>query len=68
MIFPNKYKCLIRNDFKKKSFLIVPIRYKDRFDIMKWRNQQIYHLRQSKPLTKEVQNTYFKKKLPQNSV
>jgi RimJ/RimL family protein N-acetyltransferase len=61
LIFPNKYKCLVRNDFKKKSFQIVPIRYKDRFDIMKWRNQQIYHLRQSKPLTKEVQNTYFKK-------
>jgi RimJ/RimL family protein N-acetyltransferase len=26
---------------------------------MKWRNEQIYHLRQAKPLTKEDQNAYF---------
>jgi RimJ/RimL family protein N-acetyltransferase len=26
---------------------------------MKWRNEQIYHLRQSRPLTEEDQNTYF---------
>ena len=28
-------------------------------DIMKWRNEQIYHLRQARPLTEEDQNTYF---------
>lgn len=27
---------------------------------MKWRNEQIYHLRQHKPLTKNAQNSYFK--------
>ena len=31
----------------------------DRYNIMKWRNEQIYHLRQSKPLTDEDQNKYF---------
>jgi RimJ/RimL family protein N-acetyltransferase len=31
----------------------------DRYDIMKWRNEQIYHLRQDKPLTKDAQDQYF---------
>ena len=53
MIFPDKYKCLGLNDFQKNSFRIVPIRYNDRFDIMQWRNEQIFHLRQDKELTVE---------------
>jgi len=28
---------------------------------LQWRNEQIYHLRQSKPLTKEDQDQYFEK-------
>ncbi len=55
-----KYKCLNQNEFQYNEFKIVPIRFEDRLDIMKWRNEQIYHLRQSKPLTIEDQNTYFK--------
>jgi RimJ/RimL family protein N-acetyltransferase len=31
---------------------------------MKWRNEQIYHLRQSKPLDKESQDKYFGKEIP----
>ncbi len=31
----------------------------DRFDILRWRNEQIYHLRQSKVLTLEDQDLYF---------
>jgi RimJ/RimL family protein N-acetyltransferase len=31
----------------------------DRFDIMQWRNEQIYHLRQNNPLTAEMQDAYF---------
>lgn len=31
----------------------------DRYAIMRWRNEQIYHLRQRKPLTKEEQDHYF---------
>jgi RimJ/RimL family protein N-acetyltransferase len=33
----------------------------DRYDIMKWRNEQMYHLRQDRPLTKEAQDAYFEK-------
>lgn len=53
------YKALKRQIIKKDDFCIVPIRYKDRYRIMKWRNQQIYHLRQDKPLTVKIQNSYF---------
>ncbi len=59
MIFPTNYKCLNKNTFSKGLFSIVPIRFQDRMDIMKWRNEQIYHLRQSEPLTEERQNNYF---------
>jgi len=45
--------------FSKDNYSIVPIRFQDRYDIMKWRNDQIYHLRQRRPLTKEVQDVYF---------
>ncbi|MGB4839023.1 MAG: GNAT family N-acetyltransferase [Saprospiraceae bacterium] len=59
MIFPTNYKCLNKNTFSKGLFSIVPIRFQDRMDIMKWRNEQIYHLRQPEPLTEERQNNYF---------
>lgn len=53
------YKVLCRQVFVKDKYSIVPIRREDRFAIMKWRNEQIYHLRQPKPLTEEDQNRYF---------
>lgn len=53
------YKCLHKQIFSDDCYSIVPIRMKDRFEIMKWRNEQIYHLRQDKPLTKEEQDGYF---------
>lgn len=53
------YKILKRNTFKKDDYSIVPIRMEDRFLIMKWRNEQLYHLRQNKPLTAEDQDNYF---------
>jgi RimJ/RimL family protein N-acetyltransferase len=55
----NSYKCLQVNEFKGENYSIVPIRYQDRFNIMKWRNEQIYHLRQEKLLTIEDQEKYF---------
>jgi RimJ/RimL family protein N-acetyltransferase len=55
----NSYKVLSKQTFTKGDFSIVPIRFEDRLDIMKWRNEQIYHLRQAKPLTIEDQNAYF---------
>jgi RimJ/RimL family protein N-acetyltransferase len=53
------YKVLSQQKFSLNEYHIEPLRFEDRYDIMKWRNEQIYHLRQNKPLTKEDQDTYF---------
>lgn len=53
------YKCLNKQVFSETVFEIVPIRYEDRLNILKWRNEQIYHLRQDKPLTVQDQENYF---------
>jgi RimJ/RimL family protein N-acetyltransferase len=53
------YKCLSNQTYSLNEYQIVPIRDQDRYDIMQWRNEQIYHLRQSKPLDKESQDKYF---------
>ena len=53
------YKCLKIQEFSKEKYKIIPIRFEDRFNIMNWRNEQIYHLRQSKLLTEKDQNEYF---------
>lgn len=55
----NSYKVLNKQVFKSDNYSIVPIRFEDRLEIMKWRNEQIFHLRQNKPLTEEDQNRYF---------
>src|SRR6187200_1988321 len=54
------YSCLKKQEFQSAGFSIVPLRDEDKYDIMKWRNEQLFHLRQSKPLTKEDQDNYFK--------
>lgn len=53
------YVCLQHQEQRLGDFSLVPLRYEDRFLIMKWRNEQIYHLRQSRPLTEEDQQRYF---------
>lgn len=53
------YKALKTQIFKLGEFSIIPIRFEDRFQIMKWRNEQVYHLRQNKILKEEDQNQYF---------
>lgn len=53
------YRSLKQQERSLGVYSIVPIRYEDRFLIMKWRNEQIYHLRQSRPLTKDDQQRYF---------
>jgi RimJ/RimL family protein N-acetyltransferase len=53
------YKCLNQQVFESDDYQLVPIRHEDRYKIMQWRNEQIYHLRQSEPLTKEMQDKYF---------
>lgn len=56
-----EYKPLQNQVFEEGEYAIVPIRDEDKFHIMDWRNAQIYHLRQSVPLTTENQINYFKK-------
>ena len=53
------YKVLNKQVFTNGNYSIVPIRMEDSIDIMNWRNEQIYHLRQKKPLTVEDQEFYF---------
>lgn len=55
------YRCLSQQVFEIGRFSIIPIRFEDRHEIMRWRNEQIYHLRQSKPLTVQDQEDYFSK-------
>ena len=59
MKFPEKYRILNKNLFIKDNYSIVPIRFEDRYSIMTWRNEQLYHLRQNNPLTKSIQDSYF---------
>jgi RimJ/RimL family protein N-acetyltransferase len=54
-----KYICLQQQEQHFGDYSIVPLRYEDRFSIMKWRNEQIYHPRQARPLTEEDQQWYF---------
>lgn len=53
------YKVLNKQVFTKGDYRLVPIRNEDRYDILKWRNEQIFHLRQNEPLTVEKQDNYF---------
>ena len=53
------YKILKKHLFRLNEYSIVAIREEDKFKIMKWRNEQIYHLRQTSLLTKTKQNDYF---------
>ena len=55
----NSYKVLNKQTFTTGEYSLVPIRMEDRYDIMRWRNEQMYHLRQSETLTKEKQDWYF---------
>lgn len=53
------YKCLSKVKFESDGFHIEPLRDDDKYEILTIRNEQLYHLRQSKPLTKAVQENYF---------
>lgn len=54
------YVCLTNSIFEENSFALVPIRDEDKYEILQMRNEQMYHLRQAKPLTVEDQEYYFK--------
>lgn len=53
------FKCLNQQVFQFGEYKLVPIRHRDRYDIMRWRNEQIYHLRQRELLTRDKQDNYF---------
>ena len=53
------YRALKKNRYYLSKFSLVPISFDDRFQIMKWRNEQMYHLRQNKLLTEKDQESYF---------
>jgi len=55
-----EYKILSKNSFSFKEYRLIPIREEDKYIILKWRNEQIFHLRQKTPLQKEDQDEYFK--------
>lgn len=54
-----EYKVLQKQSFVDGSYSIVPLRFEDKEVIRQWRNEQLYHLRQQKPLTTEDQENYF---------
>ena len=53
------YKILNKQVFTSGKYSLIPIRIEDRFKIMTWRNEQLYHLRQRNALTESDQNSYF---------
>jgi RimJ/RimL family protein N-acetyltransferase len=53
------YKALNKQVFTNGNYSLIPIRNEDRYNIMRWRNEQIFHLRQTDILTVEQQDTYF---------
>jgi len=55
------YKVLKQQIFQSGDYKIVPIRDIDKYDIMQWRNEQMYHLRQNEALTRKQQDAYFDK-------
>lgn len=54
------YNALQKQIYCKDNYSIVPIREADKYLIMEWRNEQMYHLRQSNLLTATDQDSYFK--------
>ena len=53
------YRCLTQQVFKSGNYKLIPIRDEDKYDIMRWRNEQLYHLRQQEPLSEKDQENYF---------
>ncbi len=55
----NIYKAINKQTVCLGQYKIVPIRYEDRDSILKWRNEQMYHLRQKENINKTEQDNYF---------
>ena len=48
------YTCLDKQIYKDKEFYLVPIRNEDRYKIMQWRNEQMFHLRQVTQMVQDI--------------
>lgn len=57
--FPLTYRAFAVNIVGNEAYSLLPIRYEDRHSILKWRNEQIFHLRQAQELSEKDQETYF---------
>lgn len=55
----NHYKALSQQSFELGSLRLVPIQDEDKYLIMEWRNEQMFHLRQNKELSRADQQHYF---------
>ena len=53
------YKSLTQQEYSNREYNLISFRFEDRYEIMIWRNEQIYHLRQKEPLTAQLQDAYF---------
>lgn len=53
------YKVLNQQVFEEGDYKLVPIRHEDRYEIMRWRNEQVKVLRQKGVLTPKEQDYYF---------
>lgn len=57
----NCYTCLHKQKYGMDGYELWPLREEDIFLIMEWRNQQIDVLRQTEPLTRDMQQLYYDK-------
>lgn len=55
-----RYKCISQVEFNRGKYSLAPIRDEDKYEIMRWRNEQLEVLRQNTVLTSEQQDAYFK--------
>ncbi len=55
------YRCLKKKAYTLEQYSLVPMRKVDMELIRKWRNEQIYVLRQKNLLTKKEQKNYYEK-------
>ena len=54
-----KYKSLKNQVYQSGNLKLVPLRDEDKFLILKWRNEQVYHLRQNELISEGEQERYF---------
>lgn len=54
-----KYLIDAKQEYSSEEISIIPLRNEDKELIRVWRNEQMYHLRQTKPLTAHEQDEYF---------